>query len=198
MTPRKGQFGWDRTSIAQLVEVSLCRVPTDTRKCVSRQCPQRQPLTSDERDGIVLAVNSAFRKLKNLYSKIVPFFEDYGFTPPSAGVIARDLSEKIEKAIIQHCESFSKGDGHCDLCRFDEDWEVKICKDSGLTINQSKVINGENYIVVNYKANSIVKSIWILWHAEDRFFSTRLKNSNARSLSREAARDNIEVIFTAQ
>jgi hypothetical protein len=68
-----------------------------------------RPLTDDEREGIVLAVNSAFRKLKNLYAKIVPIFEDYGFTPPSAGVIARDLSEKIEKAIIQHCESFSKG-----------------------------------------------------------------------------------------
>lgn len=49
----------------------------------------------------MLAVSSAFRKLKNLYARIVPVFEDFGFTPPSAGVIARDLSEKIEKAIIQ-------------------------------------------------------------------------------------------------
>ena len=143
----------------------------------------------------MLAVNSAFRKLKNLYARIVPVFEDFGFTPPSAGVIARDLSEKIEKAIIQHCESFTKGDGHCDLCRFDQDWEVKICKNSGLTINQSKVINGENYIVVNYKANSVVRSIWVLWNAEDRFFSPRLKNSNARSLNRETAAGNMEVIF---
>jgi hypothetical protein len=142
-----------------------------------------------------VAVNSAFRKLKNLYARIVPVFEDFGFTPPSAGVIARDPSEKIEKAIIQHCESFTKGDGHCDLCRFDQDWEVKICKDSGLTINQSKVIKGENDIVVNYKANSLVKSIWVLWNAEDRFFSPRLKNSNARSLNRDTAAGNIEVIF---
>lgn len=37
------------------------------------------PLDEDERQGIVLAVNSAFRKLKNLYEKIVPFFNDYGF-----------------------------------------------------------------------------------------------------------------------
>ena len=137
---------------------------------MARVKPSRTPLTADEREGILLAVNSAFRKLKNLYAKIVPIFEDFGFTPPSAGVIARDLSEKIEKAIIQHCESFSKGAGHSDLCRFDQDWEVKICKDTGLTINQSKVINGENYIVVNYKANSLVKPIWVLWNAEDRFF----------------------------
>ena len=160
-----------------------------------RANPDRRALTADERDGIILAVNSAFRKLKNLYAKIVPIFQDYGFTPPSAGVIARDLSEKIEKAIIQHCESFAKGEGHCDLCRFGDDWEVKICKDSGLTINQSKVIQGENYIVVNYKANSIVKSIWILWAAEDRFFSPRLQNSNARALNRQAASQNIEVIL---
>ena len=165
---------------------------------MARANTQRTPLTDEEREGIVLAVNSAFRKLKNLYAKIVPVFEDYGFTPPSAGVIARDLSEKIEKAIVQHCESFTKGTGHCDLCRFDQDWEVKICKDSGLTINQSKIINGESYIVVNYKAHSIVKSIWILWNAEDRFFSPRLKNSNARSLHRAVADGNIEVIFEAK
>src|SRR6266852_2549882 len=138
---------------------------------MARAKSQRTPLTIDERDGIVLAVNSAFRKLKNLYARIVPIFEDFGFTPPSAGVIARDLSEKIETAIIQHCESFAKGTGHCDLCRFGVDWEVKICKGSGLTINQSKVIRGENYIVVNYKANSTVTKIWVLWRAEDRFFS---------------------------
>jgi hypothetical protein len=160
--------------------------------------PSRAPLTADEREGIVLAVNSAFRKLKNLYARIVPVFEDFGFTPPSAGVIARDLSEKIEKAIIQHCESFTKGTGHCDLCRFDQEWEVKICKDSGLTINQSKVIRGENYIVVNYKANSVVKSIWVLWSAEDLFFSPRMKNSNARSLNREVAGKNIEMIFESK
>jgi hypothetical protein len=155
----------------------------------------RTPLTADERDGIVLAVNSAFRKLKNLYSKIVPVFESYGFTPPSAGVIARDLSEKIEASIVQHCESFTKGVGHCDLCRFDQNWEVKICKDSGLTINQSKVISGENYIVVNYRANSQVVRVWLLWEAQDAFFSPRMKNSNARTLNRAAAGANIEVIY---
>jgi hypothetical protein len=33
-------------------------------------------------------------------------------------------------------------------------WEVRICKNPGLTINQSKVIDGENYIAINDKANS--------------------------------------------
>ena len=155
------------------------------------------PLTVDERDGIVLAVNSAFRKLKNLYDKILPIFDNYGFRPPSAGVVARDLSEKIEAEIVRHCATFDRGVGHCDLCRFGADWEVKICKDSGLTINQSKNINGENYIVVNYRANSQVKAIWILWEAQDRFFSPRLKNSNARTVNREVASDHIEVIYEA-
>jgi hypothetical protein len=49
----------------------------------------------------------------------------------------------------------------------------------------------------NYKANSNVVRIWILWAAQDRFFSPRLKNSNARSLNRDAAAENIEVIFEA-
>jgi hypothetical protein len=158
----------------------------------------RVALTAEERDGIVLAVKSAFLKLNNLYKRIVPIFEDYGFTPPSAGVIARDLSEKIEKAIIQHCESFTKGNGHCDLARCGADWEVKICKDSGLTINQSKVIAGENYIVINYKATSLVKSVWILWEARDEFFSPKMKNSNARTINRSAAVGNIETIFEAK
>lgn len=56
----------------------------------------------------------------------------------------------------------------------------------------------QNYIVVNYKSNSIVKSIWILWNAEDRFLSPRLKNSNARSINRKSAAGNIEVIFKSQ
>jgi hypothetical protein len=38
-----------------------------------------------------------------------------------------------------------------------------------------------------------VKSIWVLWEAQNRFFSPR--NSNARSLNREAAAGSIELIF---
>jgi hypothetical protein len=70
---------------------------------------------------------------------------------------------------------------------------VKICKDSGLTINQSKHVAGESYIVVNYRANSQVTSIWVLWNARDEFFSARRSNTNARSLSRTVAAQSIEV-----
>lgn len=38
---------------------------------------------------------SVFRKLDKLYAEIVPRFQEYGFRPPSAGVVARELSEKI-------------------------------------------------------------------------------------------------------
>jgi hypothetical protein len=116
-------------------------------------------------------------------------------TPPSAGVIARDLSEKIEKAIIQHCESFTQGERPLRPVPFRSGLGGQDLQGLRANDQQSKVINGESYIVVNYKANSLVKSIWMLWNAEDRFFSPRLANSNARSLRREAAAANIEVIF---
>jgi hypothetical protein len=34
----------------------------------------KDPLTDNEKEGIILAVKSAFLKLKNLYSQIVPIF----------------------------------------------------------------------------------------------------------------------------
>jgi hypothetical protein len=76
---------------------------------------QQPTLSDEERQAITVAVLSAFTKLRNLYREITPIFQNYGFTAPSAGVIARDLSEKIEASIVQHCASFSKGQGHCDL-----------------------------------------------------------------------------------
>jgi hypothetical protein len=153
-------------------------------------------LTDEERDGIVLAVKSAFSRLKNLYKKITPVFLEYGFTPPSPGVLARDLSERIEKSIVQHCESFSRGEKHCDLSRAGCDWEVKIAKGSGLTINQSKQIAGETYIVVNYTADIQVTKVWVLWGAKDPMFSPRKANTNARALLLTTAGSNIELLFS--
>jgi hypothetical protein len=155
---------------------------------------QAHPLTDDERDAILIAVSSAFRRLRNLYEKILPMFNEFGFRPPSPGVVARDLSEKIETSIVQHCNSFQRGKGHADLARHDRPWEVKICKGAGLTINQSKVVAGENYIVVNYAADTRVTGVWILWDAEDRFFSPRRSNSNARTIDPSAAGEHIEVV----
>ena len=50
----------------------------------------------------MLAVNSTFRNSKNLHDKILPLpiFDNCGFRSPSAGVVARDLSEKIEAEIV--------------------------------------------------------------------------------------------------
>ena len=155
----------------------------------------KEPLTDEEIEGIVLAVKSAFLKLKNLYDKITPVFDEYGFKAPSAGVVARDLSEKIETSIIQHCRTFTRGLRYADLARFNKRWEVKICKDSGLTINQSAVIDGENYIVINYKYNSQVRKIWVLWEARDEFFSARRRNSNARTVAQTTARAHVQVIY---
>ena len=158
--------------------------------------PPRLQLTDDERDGITLAVKSAFRTLKNPVEATVPIFEDFGCTPPSAGLVTRDLSEKIEKAIVQYCASFRKGKGHCDLQRLGDEWEVKLCKDGGLTISQSETIAGENYIVVNYKADTVVKRIWVLWGVKDEWFSPKAAHSNARALRVEGAAAHIETIFS--
>jgi hypothetical protein len=138
-------------------------------------------LTEDERQAIVVAAQSVFSKLRNLIKEIEPVFVKYGFTTQSAGVIARDLSEKIEVAITQHCSTFTKGEGFCDLARGGHPWEVKVCKGAGLTINQSKQIAGENYIVVNYTPETKVSKVWMLWDAQDRFFSPKKTNTNARS-----------------
>jgi hypothetical protein len=155
----------------------------------------REPLTDKELRAIEVAAESAFLKL--LYERIIPFFEDQGFTPPSAGVVARDLSEKIETSIRQHTRTFTKGLNHCDLARFNKQWEVKVCKEAGLTINQSKVIAGENYIIVNYKDNIRITKIWVLWEARDEFFSPRKSNSNARALNQTRAAGNVQVIYSA-
>ena len=152
-------------------------------------------LTAAEKKGIVLAAESAFVKLDNLYEDIIPIFDQYGFKPPSAGVIARDLSEKIETSIIQHCKTFTMGKGHADLHRHGKAWEVKICKGNGLTINQSKKIGDENYIVANYLPRSKLRKVWILWRAKDHFFSERKPNSNARTIVWENAVQNVEVIY---
>jgi hypothetical protein len=159
--------------------------------------PPQPRLTDEEREGIVLAVKSAFSRLRNLYRRITPVFAEYGFTPPSAGVLARDLSERIERSIVQHCGSFSRGQKHCDLARAQCDWEVKIAKGSGLTINQSKQISGETYIVVNYSADIQVTKVWILWDATDAHFSPRKPNTNARALLTAAARTSIDVLYSA-
>jgi hypothetical protein len=140
----------------------------------------QSPLTAEECEGIVLAVKSAFTKLRNLYQRIAPIIEGYGFTSPSAGVLARDLSERIEASIVQHCPSFSKGQKHCDLTRAGCEWEVK----------------GENYIVVNYTAAIQVTKIWVLWNASDAHFSPRKANTNARAALAALAQANIQTLFS--
>lgn len=175
-----------------MLEASL---EVSARPAISDSRPNS--LTNEEIEGIVLAVKSAFLKLKNLYEKITPVFDEYGFRAPSAGVVARDLSEKIETSIIQHCRTFTRGLKFADLSRFNKRWEVKICKNSGLTINQSAVISDENYIVVNYKDNSRIRRIWVLWGARDDFFSERRKNSNARAVDLKKAASHIQIIYQA-
>jgi hypothetical protein len=41
--------------------------------------------------------------------------------------------------------------------------------------------------VVNYEQNSRIKKIWVLWQAQDGFFSPERANSNARTIGRPVA-----------
>lgn len=162
---------------------------------------QRKPLTPDEIEGIITAAQSVFRKAKNLYLDIAPRYVFYGFTRPSPGVVARQLSELIEEAIVQHClPSFTtgkpkKGRGRPDIFRLGDEWEVKIHKGGGLFINQSKVVAHENYIVVNYNKDVVITHIWVLWLAQDDWFSPRQRRSNGRTLNRTVAAANIEMLY---
>ena len=137
----------------------------------------------------------SLRNCETFIKRSRPLFSVTALRCNQQGVVARDLSEKIEAAIEQHCASFSKGAGHNDLTRAGCEWEVKVCKDSGLTINQSKRIAGENYIVVNYTTDPRVVSVWVLWDARDEFFSPRKGNTNARSLLKSVAAGHIEVLY---
>ena len=51
------------------------------------------PLTDEEKEGIILAVKSAFLKLKNLYDKITPVFDEYGFKAPWPEELLQSLHE---------------------------------------------------------------------------------------------------------
>lgn len=152
-------------------------------------------LTDREKTGIVMAAQSTFRRLTNLYAEVAPVYQTFGFTPPSAGVLARDLSEQIERAIVLHCPTFTRGDGHADLQRAGDPFEVKVCTGRRLTINQSKQIAGEHYIVINYDRDVEVSRVWILRQATDADFSPRRRNANARHCLIAAARPRIDVLF---
>lgn len=154
-------------------------------------------MTDDERIAIVLAVRSAFAGLRSLYEEVEPIFERHGFSAPGISALARDLAQQIETAIVQHCPSFTKGARHRELQRDGRNWHVQVSKDSDLSISQSKVVPGENYIVVNYKGQADVFRIWVLWDAQDHFFTPKRLHSNARALIAPLAKPRIDVLYEA-
>lgn len=110
-------------------------------------------------------------------------------------MVARELSQKVAASVVQHCTSFAKGSEHWDLQRGGRRWEVRLCKDSGLTIGRSDVIDGENYIVIHYRANSQIVGVWVLWEAADQYFSPKRPHSNTRSLLTAVAASRIEPLY---
>jgi hypothetical protein len=153
---------------------------------VSAKTP-RLPLTADEKRAIVVAAESVFLKIANMHDELRPIFVRYGFRMQSAGVVSRDISEKIEEQIVLHCKTCTRDQGFSDLGRHGQRWEVKIAKGKGLTINQSSQIRGENYIVVNYLKHSALRRVWVLWEAEDQFFTPLKPHLNLRTILSDVA-----------
>jgi hypothetical protein len=63
---------------------------------MARATSPRTPLTADEREGITRAVDSVFRKLKNLYSRIVPIFEDFRVPSSSEREASAESRDQLE------------------------------------------------------------------------------------------------------
>lgn len=153
----------------------------------------QRALTAEERAAIVLAVQSTFSRLRELHQRVQPMFETAGFEPASATAMVHDLPQTIEQAILQHCPSFSRQPGR-PLQRDGRDFEIRVAKDSGLTIARSKIVDGENYLVVNYRENAQVAGVWVLWDARDHYFSSKRSNSHARTLLMQLSASQIEVL----
>lgn len=157
---------------------------------------ERNNLTYNEKENLITSVKKVFTGLKKVHELSDPIYIKEGFKPPSFAVIARDISEKIESSIIDNCQCFEIGKGYNDLNKSGERWEVKVSKHPKyLTINQSSVVNGENYFCVNYNNGFVIKRIFILWNAQDHFFSERVRNRNSRTLKMKDSIDNIEIIY---
>lgn len=157
----------------------------------------QRALTNDERVGVVLAVRSVFAALRNLYDEVEPIFERHGFTAPSTPLIARELAAKIAAALPVQCASFTTSVAGQALQRDGRTWQVHVTKDGDLNVNHAKAPAGENYVVVDYRANAELTRIWILWDAQDHLFSPKRARSSARALIASIARPRVEVLYEA-
>ena len=75
---------------------------------------------------------------------------------------------------------------------------MKICKGSGLTINQSKRVDGENYIVINYRSPSDVKKhLGLVARGGRILFPTEVEHERAKAAPARLLLRIIEVIYKA-
>ena len=153
----------------------------------------QRPLTAEERAAIVLAVQATFTRLRDLHDRVRPLFESARFDLVSPTTMVRDLGDAIERALLQQCPSFSRPAG-ARLQREGRDWELRVSKDSGLTIPRARVVDGDHFLVVNYRDNGQVAGVWVLWDARDHYFSSKRSNSHARTLLMDLAAPQIEVL----
>jgi len=154
-------------------------------------------LTTGEKSKVVSSIFETFSNSKIAFKDVDKIFIENGLIPPTNAMKSTTISINIEPNIIGNCPSFKKGVKQNDLKKDNTRWEVKIRHNSGLTINQSAKVSGEHYIVTNYLDGFVVKEIWVLYDSEDRFFSKKKANLNMRSLIKNEAIKNIDVLYTA-
>jgi len=88
---------------------------------------------NDRRAKRLVVAESAFLKLANLYEELLPIFARYGFKPQSAGVVSRDVSEKIKEQSRMFWRRLSRFGTNVKKSRL----PVESCLDKGTNVRPS-------------------------------------------------------------
>jgi len=155
----------------------------------------------EEYDKMVDAIITKAEALATAINLTKVYYDAHGlYYSPSTR--SRELSENIERALIE-TGIFAKGEGHNDLSYTNpgynglpQRWEVKVSKESGkFTVNASAQFDYEHYIITNYDDQLRISKIWMLCHAEDKFFEPRQEHLNMRKFIPEKAEDSIVKLY---
>ena len=155
-----------------------------------RRAPEREfPLTAEECRQICDVVESEFDNARRCMDRVKPILAEHRMELRS-GAFSESVGKNIEQSVIGTCPQFVLPESG--LHRRGERWELKVCKDNGLIINQCSPPEGEHYLVVNYSGEFKPTRVWVLWHSADDLFTERRSNSNMRTLVMALAEQNIQ------
>ena len=127
-------------------------------------------------------IENTVNRFNDLHSELPKIYEKYKLFPPNITNISSDLSHQIEKSIVQDIKDAAVGKGFEDIL-FKNKLMLEI-KVSSLQIPYFSIANthkcyNKTYILVNHR-NCILKNIFILPYARDKYFYPPGKNSQSR------------------